>query len=147
MSILSVDLSYLLLTHHSVPFINLVLVLSIISGSYLLAKKVGVTDEGLDIFHMTAFEIPYGYAVYTEPGAIHDDATTQGTGNFSKSYLLSHHLKTTLPPLLIPTIFFHPQGTWRVGYINAHKYSTVLLCNKTNDILDIAIERMHLTPI
>ena len=57
------------------------------------------------------------------------------------------NLKTTLPPLLIPSCFFHPQGTWRVGYINAHKYSTVLLCNKTNDILDIAIERMHLTPI
>ena len=31
------------------------------------------------MYHLTAFEIPYGYAVYSEPGAIHDDATTQGT--------------------------------------------------------------------
>ena len=116
---------------------------------------------------MTAFEIPYGYAVYTEPGAIHDDATTQGTlyiHRASRIYLpLTHTHTHTLhtpypPPLTNPHTHTHihtlrtpspsppplprypTQGTWRVGYINAQTYSTVLLSNKVNDVLEIAFE-------
>ena len=50
------------------------------SGVYVLAKMVkdSPDPEGRQLFHITAFRIPYGSAVYTEPGSIHDDATTQG---------------------------------------------------------------------
>jgi hypothetical protein len=42
------------------------------SGYYILSRKIG------DRFYLTAFTIPYGYSVYSEPGAIHEDATTIG---------------------------------------------------------------------
>jgi hypothetical protein len=47
-------------------------------GAYILAKEVGTLPNGQKKYHITAFKIPYGYAVYSEPGAIHDDAGTIG---------------------------------------------------------------------
>jgi hypothetical protein len=78
-------------------------------GVYVLAKKVGIEGHQ-DIFHMTAFKIPYGYAVYSEPGAIHDDAPTQ--------------------------------GNWRVGYIDALNFSTVILKNDENRPVGMKFEHI-----
>ena len=54
-------------------------------GAYILAREVGDAPPSADadgierkIYHLTAFRVPFGTAVYTEPGAIHDDAATVG---------------------------------------------------------------------
>lgn len=52
-------------------------------GAYILAREVGEAPPSADgierkIYHLTAFRVPFGTAVYTEPGAIHDDAATVG---------------------------------------------------------------------
>ena len=52
-------------------------------GSYILAKEVGDAPAAGDgtarkFFDIASFRVPCGTAVYTEPGAIHDDATTIG---------------------------------------------------------------------
>lgn len=52
-------------------------------GAYILAREVGdapLSADGIErkIYHLTAFKVPFGKAVYTEPGAIHDDAATNG---------------------------------------------------------------------
>ena len=82
-------------------------------GSYLLAKEVGWAEAPASgakprkIYHLTAFTIPYGTAVYSEPGAIHDDATTI--------------------------------GDWRVGYIDATRFSTVTVLNLKEELLNLSI--------
>jgi hypothetical protein len=76
-------------------------------GVYLLAKEIIDVTTGKQHYHMTAFKVPYGTAVYTEPGAIHDDATTQ--------------------------------GNWRVGYTKAEVYSTAILRNANDDLIDITL--------
>jgi hypothetical protein len=76
-------------------------------GVYLLAKEIIDSTTGKQHYHMTAFKVSYGTAVYTEPGAIHDDATTQ--------------------------------GNWRVGYTKAEVYSTAILRNANDDLIDITL--------
>ena len=52
-------------------------------GQYILAREVGEAPPSADgikrkTYHVTAFRVPFGTAVYTEPWAIHDDAATIG---------------------------------------------------------------------
>jgi len=70
-------------------------------GVYLLARMVKDSASGKDLVRISGFRVPFGSAVYSEPGAIHDDATTQ--------------------------------GHWRVGYVNAKDFSTVLIRNNKSE--------------
>ena len=70
-------------------------------GVYLLARIMTDPVSSQEWVRITAFRVPYGTAVYSEPGAIHDDATTQ--------------------------------GQWRVGYIDAKEFSTVLIRNQRDE--------------
>lgn len=72
--------------HHDQPHFHMVLDGG---GYYLLAKEVSNNT-----FHITAFEIPNGKAVYTRKGAIHCDAAL--TGNLIVGYTVSENCSTVL---------------------------------------------------
>ena len=74
-------------------------------GVYLLARMIADQPSGLEWVRISGFRIPYGAAIYSEPGAIHDDATLQ--------------------------------GHWRVGYVNAEHFSTVLIRNTRDEKVGI----------
>jgi hypothetical protein len=46
-------------------------------GSFLLAREVGGPSNRTE-YHITSFMVPYGFALYTEEGAIHNDSPTIG---------------------------------------------------------------------
>lgn len=58
--------------HHNFPHIHLPLEES--CGGYIVIGKEIAKDE----FHFTAFQIPYGYALYTPANTIHGDGTLVG---------------------------------------------------------------------
>lgn len=59
-------------------------------GAYILAKRVGE-----DLYHITAFHIPYGKGVYTKAGVIHCDAGLTGH-RWLVGYTTSKHYSTVL---------------------------------------------------
>lgn len=72
--------------HHDQPHFHMVLDGG---GYYLLAKEFSKNT-----FHITAFEIPNGQAVYTKKGAIHCDAAL--TGEMIVGYTVSEDCSTVL---------------------------------------------------
>ena len=79
--------------HHDKPHFHMPLSTDS-GGFYLLAKE---TDEGT--FQFSAFKIPYGKAIYTKRGALHNDAGLTGyrwvvgydnSDNFSTALVYNH---------------------------------------------------------
>ncbi len=66
----------LYLEHHNEPHYHEPLD-SDAGGVYLLAKRV-TSEVGRSQYRVVGFRIPPGHAVYSEPGAIHDDGTVTG---------------------------------------------------------------------
>jgi hypothetical protein len=73
-------------------------------GYYILGKKV-TNYPRENKYHLTAFTIPFGLAVYTANGVIHCDAGLK--------------------------------GSWIVGYANAKDFSTVLLKDPNNAMVQV----------
>lgn len=72
--------------HHDQPHFHMVVDGG---GYYLLAKQIGE-----HIYHITAFELTNGQAVYTKKGAIHCDAAL--TGDLVVGYTVSEECSTVL---------------------------------------------------
>ncbi len=72
--------------HHDQPHFHMVVDGG---GYYLLAKQIGE-----NVFHITAFELSNGQAVYTKKGAIHCDAAL--TGDLVVGYTASEDCSTVL---------------------------------------------------
>jgi hypothetical protein len=72
--------------HHDQPHFHMIVNGG---GHYLLAKKVGENR-----YHLTAFELSNGQAVYTKKGAIHCDAAL--TGEIVCGYAFSEDCETVL---------------------------------------------------
>ncbi|MBA2367981.1 MAG: hypothetical protein H0V82_03035 [Candidatus Protochlamydia sp.] len=72
--------------HHDQPHFHLIVDGG---GYYLLAKQIKE-----DIFHITAFEVSNGQAIYTKKGAIHCDAAL--TGDLVVGYTASKDCSTVL---------------------------------------------------
>lgn len=72
--------------HHDQPHFHMILNGG---GHYLLAKKVGENR-----YHLTAFELSNGQAVYTKKGVIHCDASL--TGEIVCGYTVSDDCETVL---------------------------------------------------
>ncbi len=64
------------------------------AGFYVLGRQVGPALDGLAEYHLTAFRIPPGTAVFTGPGTIHCDAAL--TGTWAVGYSDSAYYSTAL---------------------------------------------------
>ena len=63
-------------------------------GVYLLARIIKDELKGQEFVRISGFKIPFGTAVYSEPWAIHDDATT--LGNWRVGYMNAQVFSTAL---------------------------------------------------
>jgi hypothetical protein len=57
-------------------------------GHLILGKKIN------DVYHLTAFKIPYGYGIYTPPNVIHNDLML--IGNYLVIYSITKNFSTVI---------------------------------------------------